>query len=229
MAVTVKTILVSEFGMNHKGTIDSAKEMIRISKECGATMAKGQAFKSCDVKGSMPQGFYDERELTVFELTDLVLYGDEIGIPVFFSVFSREFEPIHAVQPWQKFAASQSKNTPKMVERWDHEKTIVSVNAGIRLPNLSRSKILYASSYLANNPGLENIEFLTEYYGRQVGYSDHTKGIDWCLLANQEFGATVIEKHFTLTRDIYFEGKQFRDAVHSALPGEMELLAKQLI
>lgn len=225
----MKPILIAEIGLCHNGSIETAREMIRIAKECGATMVKGQAFKSKDVKGSMPQAFYDEREIGLMDLIQLIQYGEEIGIPVFFSIFSKEYIGLKSFQKWHKFAASQSKKSPKLVEQSDNYNTIVSVNLCTLLPWLKKSPIMYACPYLTENPGLEAIDFLTEFYGRQVGYSDHTVGVDWCIQAALEHKAPFIEKHFTLTRDIYFEGKQFRDCVHGALPSEFERLANRTV
>jgi sialic acid synthase SpsE len=112
------------------------------------------------------------------------------------------------------------------VENADRFNTIVSVHPGTRLPRLQHSIVLMASQYLTINPGLHSLVMLREYYGRPIGYSDHTVGIEWCQVAFDGFGCDVIEKHFTLTRDIYHGGKQFRDAIHSATPNEFAKLAK---
>ena len=94
------------------------------------------------------------------------------------------------------------------------------------LPNLLEANVLYASEYMTIDPRFKNITFLNEYYGRKVGYSDHTIGIEYCLEALLEYECPVIEKHFTLTRDLYFRGVQFRGAIHGALPYELERLAQ---
>lgn len=211
--------------MNHQGSVETAREMIRIAKLSGADMAKGQAFKSKDVKGSMPQEFYDESEIGLMDLIELIQYGESIGIPVFFSIFSKEYVGLKSFQKWHKFAASQSKKNPKLVEQSDAYNSIVSVNLCTLLPWLLKSPVMYACPYLTENPALESIDFLTEFYERQVGYSDHTIGVDWCIKAFKDHKANFIEKHFTLTRDIYFQGQQFRDARHGALPSEFERLA----
>lgn len=221
-------ILIAEFGMNHDGTVKYAKEMIRVARECGATLAKGQAFLAKDVKGSMPAKFYQDRELSAFQLMELIQYGREIGIEVFFSIFSKEYECLSGAQVWHKFSASQSRNQPKLVERHDKPNVIASVNPGTRLPDLKHAEILYACPYLATEPNLEYISFFSEYYSRQVGYSDHTVGIEACVRAAKNFGAKVVEKHFTLTREIYFNSVQFRDAIHGAVPKEFEELARHL-
>lgn len=221
-------MLIAEIGMCHNGSVRTAKQMIAVAKACGADLVKGQAFKSKDVKGSMPQKFYDDRELNIFQLTELIEYGKELGMPVFFSIFSEEFDILRKMQRYHKFSASQSRNNPRWVEENDAENVIASVNPMTMLPNLKKSHVLYACPYLTGDPRLEQIQFFTEYYGRQVGYSDHTIGVDWCIRAKRIHGARVIEKHFTLTRDIYFEGNQFRDAIHGATPKELEHLAGRI-
>ena len=223
-----KVILISEIGLCHNGSMETAKEMIRVSRECGATLVKGQGFNACDVKGSMPPKFYEDRQLSPMQLMELILYGREIGIEVFFSIFSKEYECLRGAQAWHKFSAGQSKKQPRTVEENDKFNVIASVNPNTLLPNLKTANVLYACPYLAKDPRLDYINFFSEYYGRQVGYSDHTVGIEWCLLAHRAHGAKIIEKHFTLTRDIYFEGKQFRDAIHSADPDQLAKLAGAL-
>jgi sialic acid synthase SpsE len=93
---------------------------------------------------------------------------------------------------------------------------------------LKLAQVMYASPYMAENPMLSYIDFFAEWYGRKIGYSDHTVGIQWPLAANRHHGCKLIEKHFTLTRDIYYDGKQFRDAIHGAMPRQLELLAGAL-
>lgn len=221
-----KPVLIAEFGNCHDGSIKNVRDMIRIAKECGATHAKGQAFLVDDIKGSMQPGFYRMRELSVQNCHDLILYGREIGIPVFFSVFSKEFNWVWEHQPFKKFSAGQSTKYPKKVEAEDAENVFVSVNLCTRLPWVEKAEVMYATPYLPDDPGLGAIDFLSEFYGRRVGYSDHTVGIDWCKLAIEEYAVRVIEKHFTLHRDIHFQCKQFRDAIHSADPKQLTQLAK---
>ena len=222
----MKAFVIAEFGLCHDGTVESAKEVIRAAQDCGASAVKGQAFKYADVKGSMPSGFYKERCFNPIQCLELIQYGNQLGITVFFSIFSKGYECVTGAQRLHKFAAGQSKKQPRLVEKNDHHDVIVSVNAGTHLPILQNASVLYASPYLATDPQLDCITFLSEFYKRQVGYSDHTIGIEWCKLAVKKYGCNMIEKHFTLTRDIYFEGKQFSDAVHGATPKELSALIK---
>ncbi|HEY8464810.1 MAG TPA: pseudaminic acid synthase [Bacillota bacterium] len=79
------------------------------------------------------------------------------------------------------------------------------------------------STYPASpqNSNLRTLPHLRELFGCKVGISDHTLGIGTAIAA-VALGATVIEKHFTLSRE---EGGV--DAAFSMEPAEMGLLVKE--
>src|SRR5207244_6909442 len=66
---------------------------------------------------------------------------------------------------------------------------------------------------------LAAIPFLASQLGCTVGYSDHTTGVEACLIA-VALGAQIIEKHFTLDKHY----SDFRDHQLSADPPEMKRL-----
>jgi pseudaminic acid synthase len=73
----------------------------------------------------------------------------------------------------------------------------------------------------ADNSNILTIPHLRELFGCEVGLSDHTMGIG-VSVASVPLGATVIEKHFTLSRA---EGGV--DSAFSVEPAEMALLATE--
>ncbi|GGI82083.1 pseudaminic acid synthase [Legionella impletisoli] len=79
------------------------------------------------------------------------------------------------------------------------------------------------SSYPANpaHSNLATIPYLRTLFNCEVGLSDHTLGIG-AAIASVAMGATVIEKHFTLSRD---EGGV--DAAFSLEPAEFKLLVSE--
>lgn len=72
-----------------------------------------------------------------------------------------------------------------------------------------------------DNTNLLTIPHMRDLFGCQVGLSDHTMGIG-AAVASIAMGATVIEKHFTLSRA---DGGV--DAAFSAEPDEMRLLVTE--
>ncbi len=79
------------------------------------------------------------------------------------------------------------------------------------------------SSYPAppENSNLANIPHMAEMFDCHIGFSDHTLGIGVAVAA-AAFGAVVIEKHFTLSRD---EGGV--DAAFSSEPAELAAMVQE--
>lgn len=69
---------------------------------------------------------------------------------------------------------------------------------------------------------LRAIQTLSQAFGLPVGYSDHTLGIAISIAA-VACGATVVEKHFTLDRDL-----PGPDQASSAVPGELKVLVQSI-
>ncbi|MDQ6622108.1 MAG: N-acetylneuraminate synthase family protein [Verrucomicrobiota bacterium] len=67
---------------------------------------------------------------------------------------------------------------------------------------------------------LRRIEKLREVFGLPVGYSDHTTA-PWACVASIAFGASFIEKHFTLNKD-----QPGTDHALSADPAEMKAIVE---
>jgi sialic acid synthase SpsE len=44
-----KTFIIAEAGVNHNGSVEIAKRMIEVAKECGADAIKFQTFKAEEV------------------------------------------------------------------------------------------------------------------------------------------------------------------------------------
>jgi sialic acid synthase SpsE len=75
----------------------------------------------------------------------------------------------------------------------------------------------------ADEAQLRNIATFADTLGCTVGYSDHTLGVDACVLAVGA-GARILEKHFTLDKNL----SDFRDHALSADPPEMRGLVSRV-
>lgn len=105
--------------------------------------------------------------------------------------------------------------------------TVAELDATVRAARQAGCRDLVllkcTSTYPASpeNSNLRTLPHLRELFGCQVGVSDHTLGIG-AALAGVALGATVIEKHFTLSRA---EGGV--DAAFSMEPAELEGLVAE--
>lgn len=219
-------MLIFEWGNNHLGNLETAKEMIHVTKESGGTLCKFQAFYYRDVAafGSMPTGFYHQCEFSFGECVELIDYGKEIDIDVFYSIFSPEYNKLKLHQKWHKISASQTRLGFTTTKKIDKQNCFISVPKMAVLPPINQAQVMFATEYMPLENDMRFINNMKDHYGRPVGLSDHNIGIDECKKAIDLYGVNLIEKHCTLEKDIKFEGKIFRDSVHGALPHEMEEL-----
>ena len=214
-------------GNNHFGNFDTAKSMIRIAMESGADLVKFQAFKASTISGSMPASFYDQCEFTFSQCTDLLIEGLKVGVPVFFSIFHDEYSALATGQKYWKVAGAQAKKGVLP----DCENTFVSLPDGFlfHAAKFKKSTPLYVCEYLPEDPQLDALLYLAKLCeDRPYGYSDHYAGTLAAIHAVKTFGCTVIEKHFTLEKNVPFQGRVFRDTVHGATPNELEAIAKAM-
>lgn len=220
-------MLIAEAGNNHFGSMNMAKDLIRVAKDCGADAVKFQAFAPGDFEGSMPDDFYQQCALDFQEYMTLIDLGKYLKIPVFFSIFNNELLKLDHFTDYTKLAAWQTNQyDAETLAEIDSENSIVSINSSCKdLPPLKNSIILYATDYTDDDPVLERIGILEKFYRRPIGLSDHTIGIDTCKKAIDLYQVPVIEKHFTLTKNMQFGSKVFRDTVHGADPAELYELA----
>lgn len=215
-------MIIAEIGNNHCGDMDKAKELIRSAHNSGADIIKSQAFKAEDLAhGSMPYKFYKMCEFSYSQYMELIEYARYIGTDLFYSIFSKEFRELENHQIFRKIAGIQSFDFIP-----DEPEVIASVKIRNRLPYLKHTSVLHVSDYMTLNPMLETIRVFKNFYGRDVGYSDHTQGYFNCVRAIRKFEINILEKHFHTGDDIVFKGKTFRDCVHAARPFELEEIAK---
>jgi sialic acid synthase SpsE len=231
----LNTILITDIGNCHFGSIEDAKELIYQSKQNGADLVKGQAFKADGIHGSMSKDFYRQCQFDQPMLIELMDYADEIKIPLFFTIYSIGFDIVMNRQKYQKIAAVQSiKLTNTEIENWDNDNMFISINWERidnchidPFPKMKKAAMLFASNYLSSKYVLPHLNKFKFNYNR-YGYSDHTLGIENCIKAVELFGAHVIEKHICLENNKEFKGMVFRDTIHGVTPKEIYNLAKRI-
>ena len=248
-SVDKKTLIIAEIGNNHEGSFVLAKKLIDKAKECGVNAVKFQTFipslfysNETDKKRMMQLkkfslSFEQFRKLSVYAKTkDLIFFSTPLDyesakflnkIQKIFKISSSDNNYFHLIEKIAHFdkdiIISTGLSDIKLL------KTIDKIVSQIWKKNKIKKKLAFThcvSSYPTNfkDTNLGAIKVLKKQFpSRIIGYSDHTIGIDACIVA-AAFGAKIIEKHFTLDNNY----SKFRDHKLSANPNEMKMLVDRI-
>jgi len=233
------TKIVSEIVWNHMGDMTLAKEMISASKEHGADFVKFQTWSverlkngPWDEDGRLE--IYKKAELTKDQHVELYEYSNKVGIEFFSSAFSIEDAKLlsEVQNKYVKIASFDSDNIDLLKFCNDNfetmfistgTKTVDEVKSSVSRENIPDAKIIVLhciSSYPLEpkNANLPRINSFKKIYDK-VGYSDHTFGVETTKVA-LEYDIDIVEKHFTLDRDL-----PGRDNKFAILPHELKDLS----
>ena len=233
----IHTVIIAEAGVNHNGSLELAKQLVKKAYEAGADYVKFQTFKaekgiSRKAKKAVYQientGKEEESQLEMVKKLELsyedhqilIDYCNELGIKFFSTAFDFDsIDYLHSLRLgiW-KIPSGEVTNYPflKRVAAFN-EKTILSTGMCDMVDVRAAVDALYKNGLSKENlillhcnteyptpfedVNLKAMDALREEFGVEVGYSDHTKGIE-VPIAAVALGATVIEKHFTLDRNM---------------------------
>jgi sialic acid synthase SpsE len=195
--------IIAELHPQHGGSMVAIREMIREAKRGGADVAKFQLYDAAALLGAE----WEYLELSREETGRIKEWCDEEEIEFMASVFDEErLEWIEALGVARhKIASGAVKNDPALCERvlGLGKPTIVSLGHwhGPEKPFGESDRIDYLHCKSLYPALLEDMgDFPADFAAQGLaGYSDHTLGLDVCLLAVAR-GARVIEKHFTLDK-----------------------------
>lgn len=159
-------------------------------------------------------------ELSKTDHKELITYCKERGISFFSTAFDFDsIEYLHSLclgiwkipsgevtnYPFLKRVAQFNEKTILSTGMCDMEDVRIAVNALYRNGLSKENLILLHCTTEYPTPfedvNLKAMDALRSEFGVDVGYSDHTKGIE-VPIAAVALGATVIEKHFTLDRNM---------------------------
>ena len=148
--------VIAEIGHNHQGRLETAKEMFRVAKECGADavklqkrnnrslFTKAQYDKPYDHENSFGKTYGEHREFLEFgfiEYKELINYAEEIGITLFataFDFFSADFLAKLNI-PAFKIASGDLKNIPLLTHIAGFQKPIVLSTGGGTMEDVNRA------------------------------------------------------------------------------------------
>lgn len=180
-------------------------------------------------------------ELSPEEHQILIDYCYQLGIKFFSTAFDFDsIEYLHSLglglwkipsgevtnYPFLKRIAAYNEKTILSTGMCDMEDVRAAVNA-LYKNGLSKENLIllhcnteYPTPF--EDVNLKAMDALREEFGVEVGYSDHTKGIE-VPIAAVALGATVIEKHFTLDRNM--EGPDHKASLE---PGELKAMVSAI-
>jgi sialic acid synthase SpsE len=220
--------IIAEVGSNHNGSLEQAKKLIDVAVEAGADAVKFQIYKAESLYSKYTPEFSYLKGQNVYELIknietprewikELARYCKEKNVDFLASVF--DFEAVDTIDKYVpafkiasfeitdlellKYAAGKGKpmiistGMANLGEIEDALNAIKSVgNEDIIL--LHCNSLYPTPSEIVN---LKAIETMRTAFKVPVGFSDHTLGIH-IPVAAVATGACVIEKHFTLDRNL---------------------------
>lgn len=180
--------------------------------------AKKAEYQKKTTGDSSQQDMLKRLELSYEEFIHLKQYCDKVGIAFLSTPFDFDsLEFLNTIDmPFWKIPSGEVTNYPYLVALAKTKKPVVMSTGMCTMQEISE-----AVAVLKEN-GTESIKLLhcnTEYptpfedvnltamqhikceFGVEVGYSDHTKGIE-VPIAAAALGATIIEKHFTLDKNM---------------------------
>lgn len=232
--------IIAEVGNHHNGCMEKAKELILAAKESGANYVKMQMIdaRTAAKHGKMPEEWYRQVAFKAKQYRELVEFARQRArITLFYSYFGSRFDrfrSLYSYGGYNKISASQAINNEVHFAPYNHGSTIISLPAGVPLawlkrhgPQIANMNILVASPYNPINFDLDAALAHVEpvFRNKNIGYSDHTKGVKTAIQA-VERGSLLVEKHFFLGDQIEYEGVVYRDCEHSAAPEEMAELTR---
>ncbi len=217
--------VIAEIGVNHNGDVEIAKKLVKEAAHAGAHAVKFQLWTKDSLyadsflvdKPDFEKGL-EEYSLTKDEYRELANLCQKESILFSATPFSKEEVDflVELNTAFIKVASMDVNNYPFLdyIARKDlpiilstgfaHLSEITKAIETIRAAGNDDIVLLHCvSDYPPADKelDLDNITFFMDIFDLPVGYSDHAEDLLPCIVAGAK-GAAVIEKHFTLSRDM---------------------------
>lgn len=229
-------LIIAEAGVNHNGSIELAKELVDVAKDCGADIVKFQSFKSNnlvikDTKKAEYQSIntnnedsqldmLSKLELTYEEQLNLKNYCTSKNIEFLSTAFDMESLDLINKMNLKRFKipSGEITNLPYLRKIGSFGKSIILSTGMANIEEIGNAlnelylagtarkdiSILHCTSeYPAPfiDVNLRAMSTIKKEFNVQVGYSDHTLGVEVAFAA-VSLGANIIEKHITLDKNL---------------------------
>lgn len=231
-----RTFIIAEAGVNHNGSIETAKKMIDAAKAAEADAVKFQTFKAEHLVGNFaPKADYQKKatsesesqlemikklELDTNSVKELADRCEEKNLVFLSSAFDLESIDLLSNLGLSifKIPSGEITNLPYLRKIGSLKKKVilstgmadlqeigdaleVLIGAGTSKEDIT---ILHCNTEYPTpmeDANLSAMLAIKEVFEVDVGYSDHTLGIE-VPIAAVALGAKIIEKHFTLDRNM---------------------------
>lgn len=226
-------VIIAEAGVNHNGSLEMAKQLVDVAKECGVDIVKFQTAKVDSLVSKFAQmADYQkkntgkeesqkemlEKLLLPFEdFVELSEYCKEKKIEFLSTPFDIEsIAFLNDLVSFWKVPSGEITNYPYLVEIAKTKKPVVLSTGMSELSEVDEAisvlkefgttdiTLLHCNTQYPTpyeDVNLCAMSTLKECYHVAVGYSDHTQGLE-VPIAAVAMGASVIEKHFTLDKNL---------------------------
>lgn len=230
----MRAVIIAEAGVNHNGDMELAKKLIDVAALAGADYVKFQTFNVDLLVDENERERLRPYQLSVEDHRKLITHCKSAGIKFLstpFDIASVDLLVNLGVDRI-KIPSGEITNVPYLkhigalglpIILSTGMSALFEVEDALRMLELSGAEpqqitILHCTSEYPTPLASVNLRAMLTIRNRlnvAVGYSDHTQGIE-IPIAAVAMGATIIEKHFTLSRA--FEGP---DHCASLEPGEL--------
>jgi N,N'-diacetyllegionaminate synthase len=227
-----KTFIIAEAGVNHNGSVELAEKLIDEAKAAGCDAVKFQTFIAENAISKTAKKAEYQKKLTGTEESQLEMIKKlELSFEAFrelkkycdlreikflstpFDLGSVDFLASLGVECF-KVPSGEIVNLPLLRRIASHQKKVIlstgmatldEVRAAINILQPCETALLHCTTEYPcpyNEVNLRAMQTLKQEFNLEVGYSDHTEGIEVSTAA-VAMGAAIIEKHFTLDKNMY--------------------------
>ncbi len=242
--------VVAEIGVNHNGSVETAKELIKQAYHAGVDAVKFQKRtpELCvpkdqwEIMRETPWGYISyieyrrKMEFQHDEYGEIDRYCKELGMPWFASVwdepsveFLEAFEPICYKVPSASLTDHSLlkclRDTGRPVILSTGMSTTEQIQEAVSILEMDKLMITHATSTYPCDPhelNLHMIETLRSEFPCPIGYSGHEVGLITSVVA-VALGACLVERHITLDRAMWGS-----DQAASVEPQGFERLVKYI-
>ena len=215
-----KVFIIAEAGDNHNGNYDTALKLVDKAVEAGADCVKFQTFVTERVISKLAEKADYQKESTgtgesQYEMVKKLELSFEQFLSTPFDLESIEFLQEIDIPFW-KIPSGEITNLPYL-EKIAHTGKDIIMSTGmctmeeiqkaidiLKKNGAGKITLLHCNTEYPTPYGdvnLRAMKTMADTFGVEVGYSDHTKGIE-VPIAAVAMGAVVIEKHFTLDKNM---------------------------